>query len=306
MPYSYFLFGIAFRSEIRLPELVETIGASEATLSIRRARVDPDLAGATYINRNFQMLDDEIKLTIPGIARFHLRGGSEVDVDPDPSVPERQVNLYLLGAAMGLICLQRGLVPLHANAVEVEGRAVAFCGASGAGKSTLAAHYFKNGHDVLTDDVCVLDFTGEGAAPVVQPGISRIRLWDASLHVLGEDRGQFEAIGPGIDKYSWKTPSPVEPLKLGALYILTSHASDQPMAIRRLHGGEAISGVIEQIYRQDLLRLAPDFKFRFERALALAAQVPIFAVSWPHDFAALPANAQRLHEHVVRQGLSIA
>ena len=51
----------------------------------------------------------------------------------------------------------RGLEPLHASAVGLRGRAVAFTAASGTGKSSLAAHLVATGATFLTDDVLALE-----------------------------------------------------------------------------------------------------------------------------------------------------
>ena len=64
---------------------------------------------------------------------------------------------------MGAALHQRGILPLHANAVEIDHRAVAFMGASGAGKSTLAAWFHDQGYPILADDVCVIR-ADDGAA----------------------------------------------------------------------------------------------------------------------------------------------
>lgn len=301
MSHSYVLFGIPIHSEFRLPELAEVPAAPRATLSISRGRVDPDLAGAIYGNRHFQMCGGDIKLSIPGVARFHVRDGVMIVVDPDPAATDKQIQLFLLGTAMGMACLQRGLLPLHANAIAMEGRAVGFAGASGVGKSTLAAHYLRHGDGVLADDICAVDLVGEDAVPIVHPGISRIRLWKQSLHLLEEGAGPLEPVHPGIDKFSWANPGRTEPMPLSALYILSRSDGEETMSVRRLHGGEAIRCLIEQTYRHDLLQTVPNYHFRIDQAFALAARVPVFAVCWPHDFAGLQANARQLREHALGQ-----
>jgi len=63
------------------------------------------------------------------------------------------VRLYLLGSAWGALCYQRDLLVLHASAVRVDGRAVAFCGRPGMGKSTLAAWLAESGHALVSDDL---------------------------------------------------------------------------------------------------------------------------------------------------------
>ena len=79
-----------------------------------------------------------------------------------------------------MILHQRSLLPLHANAMVVEGRAIGFMGHPGAGKSTLAAWFHDRGFDVLADDVCVVT-PGPDGRPLAHPGIPRLRLWREAL-----------------------------------------------------------------------------------------------------------------------------
>src|ERR1035438_1386916 len=68
---------------------------------------------------------------------------------------------YFLGHVLSFCLLTRGIEPLHATAIVVNGEAVAFLGDSGCGKSTLAATFLGRGYSLLTDDVLVLEFKGE-------------------------------------------------------------------------------------------------------------------------------------------------
>ena len=131
----YTVFGLRIRSEIDLPELHPAEGDSQPDVVVRKGRV----ARPDNPRPGIEVLDGALLLTIPDVAHFSITGGNEIVVEPGSEVPERNVRLFLLGSAFGALLHQRGLLPLHANAIEVDGRAVAFMGKSGAGKSTLAA-----------------------------------------------------------------------------------------------------------------------------------------------------------------------
>ena len=63
---------------------------------------------------------------------------------------------YLLGWVLSFALVKQGYEPLHATAVVVDGKAVAFLGTSGDGKSTLAAAFLHAGHTLLTDDLLLI------------------------------------------------------------------------------------------------------------------------------------------------------
>ena len=118
-------------------------------------------------------------LVVDKTARYFVADGSRIVVQPEEGASSRNVRLFLLGSAFGLLLHQRGLLPLHANAVEIDGRAVAFAGGPGAGKSTLAAWFSDRGFALIADDVAVIDF--EGKTPIIQPGLPRLRLWERAI-----------------------------------------------------------------------------------------------------------------------------
>ncbi len=62
----------------------------------------------------------------------------------------------LLGRVMALAAHADGRLTLHASAVSVAGRAVAFVGPKHAGKSTLALALVRKGARLLTDDTLVV------------------------------------------------------------------------------------------------------------------------------------------------------
>lgn len=82
-------------------------------------------------------------------------GGAVVSALPGDG--PRTGDRLLLAQALPLAATLQGLEPLHASAVAVDGRAVAFTAPSGAGKSTLAAHAVASGAGFLTDDVLALE-----------------------------------------------------------------------------------------------------------------------------------------------------
>ncbi|MBV9064041.1 MAG: hypothetical protein JOY77_14110, partial [Alphaproteobacteria bacterium] len=167
--FEYELFGLSIRSEIELPELRRSEDAREVDVVIRWGSLDKGpVEGDVRADRQC------LVLSIPRVAYYRVQAGREITVAPDRDVPERNLRLFLLGSAFGVLLHQRGMLPLHANAVEIGGRAVAFMGASGSGKSTLAAWFHDRGYKVLADDVCAIGFGDDGVAKV-RRGLPRLR-----------------------------------------------------------------------------------------------------------------------------------
>src|SRR6186997_1401825 len=133
----YSCFDFSLRSEIELRELTPADEAkANQFVDVRVGPVPEVLAGSQPPQFGIQATGDTVLLTVPGTARYLVRGRREIVVDPAPDGSERNVRLFLLGSALGILSHRRGLLPLHANAVVADGGAYAFGGHSGAGKST--------------------------------------------------------------------------------------------------------------------------------------------------------------------------
>jgi len=218
-------------------------------------------------------------LNIPEAGRFLVRNGSEILVDPSPAASDRNVRLFLLGSAFGVLLHQRQVLPLHANALVFSGRAVAFLGASGAGKSTMAAWFHDRGYPILTDDVCAVSM--EAGLPIVQPGIPRLRLWRDALEASGRTAEHFERSFDEDDKYNVPTRLEAwsDPLPLGAIYHLEASDQNPPApSIERLTGLEAADRLIANTYRGGYLAELGGIAHHFTTCADLAGRIPIFSV----------------------------
>ena len=288
----YELFGLRLASEFPLPELRGSAGG-EADVWIRRGTVPavPDEPPGLSVDSS------AARLFIPGVGRYRMSAG-EMVVDADPAASERNVRLYLLGSAFAAILHQRGLLPLHANAVVIEGKAVGFLGHPGAGKSTLAAAFHDRGLPLLADDVCVVT-RGPGGEPVAQPGIPRLRLWREALEASGRAAHNYEMSFDDWDKYN--VPAAAEaaspPAPLSHLYLLERAEEGEAAAIERLSGSAAVEALVANTYRGAYVPLMGRTAEHLVACAALARQVPLFRARRLWGLGSLESEADRLEAH---------
>ena len=107
------------------------------------------------------------------------RGGMRVRMASASSAPHRELLLWTTPVAIASALY--GSLPLHAAAVEIDGRAVLLAGESGAGKTTAAAALFGRGHRLLSEDLACCSTAGE---PHILPGPAVIRLHPAAAERL--------------------------------------------------------------------------------------------------------------------------
>lgn len=292
---NYSLFGLRVRSEIPLPELFEARpgGAADVTISLGAVPVIDGSDGRPAVD------GDALLLHISGIARYRIAGGDTIVVDPEPGVPDRNIRLYLLGSAFGALLHQRGLLPLHANAIEVDGKAVAFMGASGAGKSTLAAWFHDRGHRVISDDVCVVSPSETGRAFAI-PGLPRLRLWQDALQATSREAAGYDRsyVGDDLwDKFDVPIASdrvPEAPIDLAAIYLLDQ---GETAAITRISGVAAAEAVFDHTYRGAFVPMLNADHGHWSACVRLISQVPIFRFERLWGQATMDEQNLRVLEH---------
>jgi hypothetical protein len=188
------------------------------------------------------------------------------------------------------------LLPVHASAVEVEGRAIMFTGVSGAGKSTLANAFLRRGYRFLSDDIVPIEVV-DGRARVL-PSLARIRLWPDSakqaewpIHDLEQCRTGLSKVAGSVDPATMS--GPLDPHAVFHLQPKSAGARD--LAIIPIHGGNAVSALSTRVYRErGLAAIAGETGAR-RRVATAAAHIPHhFRLERKPDYASLDATVDAI------------
>lgn len=295
------LCGLRVRSAIPLPELEPWSGAADAPadVSILEADVPAPTADAVPIDRWASLAaDGSVLIDAPGLVRLLIRDGREIAVQLARGAGQ-DWKLHLLGSAFGALYHQRGLYPLHAATVRLDGRAIAIIARSGAGKSTLALHLAERGHAVVADDATVLAWAGGRIE--VSPALRRMKLWRASLEAARIDGAGLARVSEGIEKFYLEPPTPFDltPSPLGAVVVLAE--GERPL-MQRLPPDRAFAAVRSHVYR---VRIGTSLQGGEQRLFARSAQLvdatPVYRLDRPKRFEALP-EMSALVEAAGRQG----
>ena len=290
---TYRLFGLDLSSEIDLAGLAPPVDSICPDVEIAFGPV-PDDGKPGY-----SVTGEGTLLTVTKVGRYLIRDGRQILIDPAPGASERNLRLFLLGSAIGALLHQRGLLPLHANAIDLGGRAVAFSGHSGAGKSTLAAWFHDRGYRILADDVCVIGFDEAGRA-LAYPGIPRLRLWREALEASGRDADSYDRSFDDMDKYDVPTASDAiaGPLPLAGIYLLRKAGDEEgDAATDRLTGIDAVETLVANTYRGAYLSSIGRTADHLAACLRVVRSVPVFRAQRLWGFDRFDEEAGRLHDH---------
>lgn len=253
MSGAYRLSGLKLVSDLPLPELLPWDDDDRvADVEVRLGQV-PDAPSDLIHDGPLLKIaaDGRCRFEIANVAAYWIEGGARITVDPRMAADAPDIRLFLLGTVFGFLCHQRGLIPLHAGCVEVDGRAVAFTGMSGAGKSTLAAAFLRRGFRILADDILVVEL--DGNATLARAAFPRIKLWQDALDGLDLAPDGLERVRSELDKFQLPVADRFQPgpLPLAALYHLHKVNDDRLAGIAPLKGAAAVDAAFQAIYRKE-------------------------------------------------------
>jgi hypothetical protein len=228
---------------------------------------------------------------MPGIGSFRFgTSGGEAVVVPDPATPPVSLSVIedtYQRSVLPMALHAHGEEAMHASAVLLEDRVVAFCGRSQTGKSTVAYGLHRRGHRVWADDTLVFDAAAEHVQTIPYPHRLRIRAEAAEYFDLQELRRR--------DTSSWTAleQAQPEPAALACIFLLEREArAGTPLETVRLPPAEALAGVLEYAY---WFRLddAERRRAMIAKYLTLASQVPVFRMRFRATLDQLPEMLDR-------------
>jgi hypothetical protein len=283
MSYFYSVHGLSVASELHLPELARCTSAN-ASADVRfRLSSLPTFADAKSTTvPHLQTVNEDALLTVENAARYLVRDGREVLIDVDAQADLALVRLVLFGSVMGMICYQRGLLVLHASAVAIGGRVVAFTGPPGAGKSTLAAHCLAEGGRLVADDVLVVS-VDDARGAVAHPGMPSVKLWRDTIANLGRDPEGLRPDWYRADKFHMPVDHAEERMPLDRLYVLEPDDAAGPGKLSRLTGAFAANAIIVNSYRIEYLEAAGRRDLHFQQCTELARTIEVVRLSRSRD-----------------------
>ena len=217
--FRYSVYGLTVESDLELRGL--RVCASAAGSVDVEIRSQPNACAGKPAKGNWHHLGPrESQLLWEGVGYFLIRGGCSIGYQEQEGAMSGCLGQALLGPAMGLLLQQRGLMPLHASALAIDGVAIGIAGDSGMGKSTTAHALHQRQHRLVTDDIAALSCQGDEV--IIPPGHAALRLWPDSLLRVSANPSVHERIHADTEKRRVDLDDgiAVEPLRLAGIVVL--------------------------------------------------------------------------------------
>jgi hypothetical protein len=281
--YKYWGFGLNIESAIEFPELLPA-EFELADIQIQIGNVPQQLEGEGVVKKvNVSMTGTEYLHHIPNIASYYATNGKDICIEPKAEADEKSIRLFLLSNAIAAILHQRSMIPLHASAIYHNGGIVLFCGRSGAGKSTTATALQQKGHQVFSDDVCVLQNDANGVL-VALPSYPMIKLWEDSFAKIGlETAAEADKIRPEMAKYArfYHDDFDISPQKIRRVFILDSTNTNDALEIKKLGPIAAFKLLQQNTYRHVQMNGMKKRDVHFAMISKLAGEVAVYKINRP-------------------------
>jgi hypothetical protein len=307
----YEVSGLAIKSNLLLPELPPKQElAVNCVLEVLSAGPPlEDSAGLRWVFRdetklNFAVCGEHYLLRFPHQADFFVScAGNDIKCRPLPGIPDATIRHLFLDLVIPVILSRLEPLVLHASAIMMGKKAVAFIGTSGQGKSTLAARHGQIGHPLICDDYLVLREVAGGWMAI--PSYPGVRLWPHTTeemfatppassevaHYTAKRRVSDSEVLPFTD-----APSPV-----GCFYVLDDEAEVPPQepVIERITARESFMKMVSSSFQLDISD-KEFLKRQFATIRRLVGELPCFRLRYAREFGTLPAVCRTIANHQER------
>lgn len=253
--FRYYAFGCHVYSEFMLPELckeekVEVI----PELVIKEKDLREYWNAKAKANNYFVIERDMVLFHVPNIAIFLIEKGESISITLLSANKMDEMRLYLLGTCMGILLMQKRILPLHGSGIVIEGKVYAIVGDCGAGKSTLARAFLQKGYKLISDDIIPVQLNKDGK-PIVIPTYPYQKLWLESLHEFEMTNLSFKPIAYREEKFSVPIEQQFETncLPLAGLFELTKKDGEK-IEIKEKRNLERLQILYKHTFRNSFLQ----------------------------------------------------
>lgn len=290
--YKYKAYNLVIHSTVELPALREYM---EGT---------PDVV-IEEVSELIQLKEEgkeEFMLSVKEVGRYYIAEGRKIEFERLKGVKDESIAVFLLGWCIGIILLQRDILPIHGSAVAKAGKCILFAGASGAGKSTIATKLKEKGFKLINDDICAISFD-ERKKPFVHLGQRYTRLRKDSTEALGIDSS---TLGKAFndEKYYVKLEEELEEeaLEVSALYYISLTEGEEDIEIIPERGISKVEVILQNIFVDTCMKTQKR-QLLFQKCSELSKNILVKTIYRPEGFIEPRFIVNKLCEDLIEEGL---
>jgi hypothetical protein len=301
-PFRYEVFGGTLQSELQIEELPGSASAAaDWRLQVVDGALQPEgellgtdtVYGETRV-RGFRGVSG-LTLVFDDTGRFDVSSdGSVITWYRPPDVLVESAQADITSRVLALALHASGVFSLHASAVSIDGAGVAFLAPKFHGKSTLCSALVLAGARALSDDTVPVRF---GAAPMLSPGLPRLRLWsDTAARLFGVDRDETAALRKHIMDQLDVSQIETRTVPFRAAYVLNPVAEILDGSAVAREPLDAVSATMQLVMHAKLgpVLTGAESPVVLTRAADIARDVPVYVLHVARDLNRVDEVARQL------------
>ena len=223
MPYYYSRLWLVLASDLACPELLQVEPAAP-DIVFRLGEVPESLENPANSGARWQTAPGIYLLNLVRVARFLVRDGREISIQPRPGVERIGFARFCSVPASPSCFTSAPSLLFIAAASTPKSGAVLFSGNSGMGKSTLVSAFLERGYKILADDMLALTFNEQGRVMAL-PDFPQVKLWADLARALGRSTEGLRRVTPEVERFVAPEVERFDPTPtpLRAIYFLRTH-----------------------------------------------------------------------------------
>lgn len=193
---------------------------------------------------------------------------------------------YLQTVGLSLWLEMRGILCIHANAIETERGVIGIIAPSQTGKTTLTAALAVRGMGMMSDDMMAIHKTTEGLK--VFPGWPQVRMWPEVAQHFVRDIETLQRVHHRFEKRIVESGTQSELRfssksgRLKRLYLLDrTDSNDSEIRIEQLSASESMIVLLQNSMLADAYRSLNVEKDRLDRLASMLESVEIKRITYP-------------------------
>lgn len=295
---AYKAFGLQILSDFPLPELpLSDQPGLIGSVSVIRGDLSERWQAIPKITPSVGVQGNEVMFEAKDTAVFSIQDGNTITVSPAANADEDCVRLYIMGSCMGILLLQKRILPLHGSALVLDNKAYALVGRSGAGKSTLASHLMDQGYLMISDDV--IPVMVQNGVPLAIPGYPQQKLWQQSLDYLGMNSSSYRPLFERETKFAVPVHDRFygEPLPLAGVFELAV-TEEGPVTVQPITGMERFHTLWGHTYQKAMVDRTGIREWHFSALASFVNRLPMYRLTRPQEGFSAPVQTSYILETI--------
>lgn len=308
MKYFYKVYGLAIESELLIDELIvlDTRERENIDVKISFKEVKPKIKEMIN-NGEIAMYEyDNMWFYIKDTAIFHIANGTNVCIEPCKEANYENIKIYILGAVLGMILLQKNIIALHGGGIFINNKGCIFTGKKGAGKSTITTSLGKRGYKFISDDVCAIRKDNMNLYKICR-GFAYHKLREDTMTNLGYDilNSKKFTSDDKIKKYIVPALNEFVNYDVPFEYIFEICVNNvDEVQIEEIIGINKLDSMISNIFKIDMLYRAGGIQpSYFKKCVEIVKNIKYYKITRPRDIFSVDEQIKLVEEILLKDEL---